>query len=127
MNEETKPKFEEWCLVEIMGHQRIVGKVTEAVLAGGAFLRVDVPPFNGSPAFTRFYSPGSLYCISPISEAVARQLMAANRNEPVSRFELPQIAEKVEERPAQSKYEEDYCMVCGEREENCACDPEDET
>ena len=97
MNEtpEEKPQsFNEWCLVELFGHQRIVGKVTESTIAGGAFLRVDVPAFNGQPGFTRFYGPGSIYSINPVSEAVARGLMERYRNEPVSRFELPQIAEK---------------------------------
>lgn len=97
MNQETKSdKFESWCLVELFGHQKIVGKVTEATLASGAFLRVDVPEFNGSPAFTRFYGPGAIYSINPITEEVARGLMAQYRHEPVSRWELPQIAEKVE-------------------------------
>lgn len=90
-----KKSFEEWCMVELFGHQKIVGMVTEATMAGGAFLRVDVPAFNGKPAFTRFYSPGSIYSISPISEEVARGLMDQYRNEPVCRFDLPQLAEKV--------------------------------
>lgn len=92
---EQSTAFDSWCLVELFGHQKIVGKVTEATLAGGAFLRCDVPEFNGSPAFTRFYSPGSIYSINPISEEVARGLMETYRNEPVSRFELPRLAEKV--------------------------------
>ncbi len=98
MSEKPKEQFSEWCLVELFGHQRIVGKVTEAVMAGGAFLRVDVPAFNGSAAFTRFYGPSAIYSISPVTEQIARDLMATHRNEPVSRFDLPQIAEKVSER-----------------------------
>ncbi len=94
---EKPEKFDEWCLVELFGHQRIVGKVTEAVMAGGAFLRVDVPAFNGSAAFTRFYGPSAVYSISPVTEDIARGLMAVHRSEPVSRFDLPQIAEKVNE------------------------------
>lgn len=82
--------------MELFGHQKIVGQVTEAALAGGAFLRVDVPGFNASPAFTRYFSPGAIYSINPITEAVARGLMDRYRNEPVSRYELPQLAEKVE-------------------------------
>ena len=89
--------FDEWALVELFGHQRIVGRVTESVLAGGSFLRVDVPSFNGAPAFTRFIGPSAIYSLNPITEEVARGLMANGRNEPVSRFELPQIAEKVED------------------------------
>ena len=123
---EQSTAFDSWALVEIMGHQRIVGKVTEATLAGGAFLRVDVPAFNGAKAFTRFYSPGSIYCISPLSEDVARGLLATNRNEPVSRFELPQLAEKVSEgSPITSGVGgapcDDYCPECRELEGNCCC------
>lgn len=87
--------FNEWALVELFGHQKIVGKVTEATMAGGAFLRVDVPALNGAASFTRFYGPGAIYSINPITEDVARGLMERYRNEPVSRFELPQIAQHV--------------------------------
>jgi hypothetical protein len=92
---ETKEKFNEWALVELFGHQKIVGHVTEATLAGGAFLRVDVPSFDGQPAFTRFFGSSAIYSLNPITEEVARGLMTRYRHEPVSRFELPQIADKV--------------------------------
>lgn len=99
MKKETTEKkegaFAEWCLVELFGHQKIVGKVSEATLAGGAFLRVDVPGFNGEAAFTRFYGPSAVYSISPVTEQIARGMMEQYRNEPVSRFEFPQLAEKV--------------------------------
>ena len=92
---EEKTAFNEWALVELFGHQKIVGKVSETSLAGGAFLRVDVPALGDSPAFTRFYGPGAIYSINPVTEDIARGLMTRYRNEPVSRYELPQIAEKV--------------------------------
>lgn len=94
-----KPQFNEWALVELFGHQKIVGKVSEASLAGGAFLRVDVPALGASPAFTRFFGPGAIYSINPVTEEVARGLMTVHRNEPVSRFDLPQIADKVAPEP----------------------------
>lgn len=87
--------FNEWALVELSGHQRIVGKVSEATLAGGAFLRVDVPALGAEKAFTRFYGASAIYSLSPVDETIARGLMERYRNEPVSRFELPQIADKV--------------------------------
>lgn len=92
---DTKTQFDEYCLVELFGHQKIVGRVTEATLAGGAFIRVDVPAFNGAKAFTRFYGPSAIYSLNPVTEEIARGLMASYRNEPVSRFDLPQIAENV--------------------------------
>lgn len=119
-----RASFDEWALVELFGHQRIVGRVTEAVLAGGAFLRVDVPGFNGAPAFTRFFGPSAIYSLNPITEEVARGLMANGRNEPVSRFELPQIAEKVEERGGAPC--DDYCPNCRELEEQCTCEEGEE-
>jgi hypothetical protein len=95
MSNETKNGFNEWALVELMGHQKIVGRVSEASLAGGAFLRIDVPAADENKAFTRFYGPGAIYSINPIDEALAMRMIREYRNEPVSRFELPQIAEKV--------------------------------
>ena len=92
---ETTNTFNEWAKVELMGHNVIVGKVSEVVLAGGAFLRVDVPAFNGLLKFTRFFSPNAIYGISPLSEEVARALLSHYRPDPVSRFEMPQLAEKV--------------------------------
>lgn len=111
MNEQnttTTEKFDSWALVELFGHQRIVGKVTEATLAGGAFLRVDVPEQGPQqPAFTRFYGPSAIYSLNPVTEEIARGLLIHYRNEPVSRFDLPQIADKVQEPVSDSNSEED--------------------
>jgi hypothetical protein len=119
-----KSSFNEWALVELFGHQKIVGKVSEATLAGGAFLRVDVPAFNGEAAFTRFYGPGAIYSINPVTEDIARGLMAHYRNAPVHRFELPQIAEKVNE-PEPPRAAENYCGDCGQEHLHCICDDQD--
>jgi len=98
MKEEAESKFDSWALVELFGHQKIVGRVTEATIAGGAFLRVDVPAFEENKAFTRFYGPGAIYSLNPVTEEIGMQLMRQYRKEPVSRWELPQIADKVESR-----------------------------
>lgn len=104
-------KFDEWALVEIMGRQRIAGKVTEATLAGGAFLRVDVPdPETGATLYTRYYAPGSIYCISPISREAALALCKHIDAEPVKRWELPQqLADKVADSESDSNlYASEY-------------------
>jgi len=92
--EDKQVKFEEWAKVELMGHQMAVGLVSEAVIAGGAFLRVDIPKTSRTPEHTRFYSPGAVYCISPISEGVARQLAESATSAPVQRYELPELEDK---------------------------------
>lgn len=96
-NVDSKSGFSEWAKVELMGRQVVVGLVQEATLAGGAFLRVDVPATGTEKAFTRFYRPEAIYCISPIAEDVARKLVEYYSPAPVQRYELPQIAEKVAE------------------------------
>jgi hypothetical protein len=89
---DEKKGFEEWALVELFGHQKIVGKVTEATLAGGAFIRVDVPKVDEQPGFTRFYGPGAIYSLNPVSQEIALQLVRRYQNVPVERYELPRLA-----------------------------------
>ena len=96
---EPAASFSEWCLVELFGHNRIIGKCTETTIAGGAFLRVDVPEVKSEKAFTRFYRPEAIYCISPISEAIALKLVEEYRAEPVSRFTLQALAEVNQNEP----------------------------
>ncbi len=88
----VQPKFDEWCLVELFGHQKIAGKVSEAALAGGAFLRVDVPKENGETDFTRYYSPNAVYSISPVSRQIAIAFVLAHQPEPVTRYDLVKLA-----------------------------------
>jgi len=91
---ETTEKFDCWCLVELFGHQKIAGKVTESTLAGGAFVRVDVPAVDGEKAFTRFFGPSAIYSINPTTEEIVMAAVSSNyRNAPVSRYELPKLAE----------------------------------
>jgi len=84
--------FDEWAKVELFGHQVIVGRVTQAEIAGGAFIRVDVPVTNGNPAFTRFFGPSAIYSITPVTEQIARDLLQVYRREPVTRYEMPQLS-----------------------------------
>lgn len=84
-------QFSEWCVLELMGHRRLAVKVTEATLAGGAFLRIDVyGEDEDAPAIaTQFYSPSSVYAITPASEAVCRRYTEARgAAEPVSQYDL---------------------------------------
>jgi len=82
-------KFEEWAVLELMGHRRLAGRVTDAVIGGGAFLRIDIPGKNGRQT-TQYYSPQSVYCITPTTEEIARAVAAQNEPAPVYRWELPQ-------------------------------------
>jgi hypothetical protein len=86
--ENEKKTFDEWALVELFGHARIVGRVTEATIGGGAFIRVDVPNGQGAIAFTRFFGPNAIYSISPITEQTAMGMAANIGAEPVHPYDV---------------------------------------
>lgn len=86
-----KTKFEHWCLVELFGHQRIAGKVTEQAVGGCAFVRVDVPPVNDQPGFTKLFGNGAIYGITPVAEEIAVAAAKAYRVVPVTAYDLPEL------------------------------------
>lgn len=73
MNEGTKTStgLDIWAILELMGHQRMAGKLTEVTVAGHGFLRIDVPATESVPAFTRLVSPASVCAMQRANLAVA--------------------------------------------------------
>jgi hypothetical protein len=65
-------KFEQWANCELMGHQRVVGRCSEELIAGHPMLRVDIP--DGEAFTTRYYGSSAIYCLTVISEDVARKI-----------------------------------------------------
>lgn len=92
MSEKTEA-FDGWAILELMGHRRLGGRVSEQVIAGAAFLRIDIPgPEPGAVASviaTQFYSAAAIYAITPTTEEVARAVASRNQPAPVQRWELP--------------------------------------
>jgi hypothetical protein len=86
----TTERFDLWAIVEMLGHRRVVGRVTEQVIAGAGFIRIDIPAEDGSIGHSQIIAPGSVYAITPLSEDAAR--IAAHRQviEPVTVWDLPQ-------------------------------------
>src|SRR3954451_15011382 len=84
--------IEGWAILELMGHRRLGGRLSEATIAGAAFVRIDVPHPNDSSqvAATQFYSPTAVYAITPTTEEIACAL-AIRAPQPVTRWELPAL------------------------------------
>lgn len=97
----SEDKFDAFAIVELMGHQRIAGRVTEASVGGCQFVRVDVPAVGENPAYTRLLGQGAIYAINIVEEAVARAAAATYRTVPVSTYEIPAL------RQAQLRYDEE--------------------
>lgn len=91
-------KFAGWAVLELMGHRRLAGYVQEVELAGQGMLRLDipdeVPATDGeqtgyAPIATQFYSPGSVYCLTPCTEDAARAVAARSYVRPPAMLGLP--------------------------------------
>ena len=120
----SEERFQQWCILELMGHRRLAGLVTETEVGGATFLKLDVPGENqpcpvctdtvktllvidgqehevcpqcgGSRTVphweaSQYYSPSAVYCITPTTEEIARQVASRNRPEPVHRWEFKAI------------------------------------
>lgn len=79
-HKENSPELHAWGLVELFGHQRIVGMVTVDPIDFAGMVRVDVPDLlkDGEvirPGFTRYFGKAALYSVTPISEASVRELL----------------------------------------------------
>lgn len=92
--------FDQFAIVEMLGHRRVAGRVREVQLAGAGFLRLDVPATDGHAAQTQYISPGSVYALHPVDEATAVAVAAHCRPEPVHRWELPAAAREVDDQGA---------------------------
>ena len=89
MGDATTETFEQWAIVEMMGHRRLAGLVREVQLAGHGFLRLDIPATVDDPGRSQYLSPGSVYALHPVTEETARTAAAQWRPAPVQRWELP--------------------------------------
>lgn len=81
--------FDEWCIVELFGHSKIAGHVTNGTIGGCSFIRVDVPNPDGEGVkFTRYLGQGSIYAINVTTrEEVLRiaQVLYPRPNVPITR------------------------------------------
>lgn len=84
----TDQAFAEWAILEVFGHNRWGGYVTETEIAGHGFIRIDIPGDNGTFTDTHLYNPKALYGIHPTTEETARAFARTCRPEPVHRWEL---------------------------------------
>lgn len=81
--------FDQWCVLDLFGHQRTAGHVTEATIGGCAFIRIDVPEQDGNYR-TEYYGNGAVYSMRPVAEELARAI-ALRAAAPVSAWDLQRL------------------------------------
>ena len=77
----------QWCIVELLGHVKLAGKLSEVEKFGVKLGRLDIP--QGDGFVTRLFGGSSVYCITPVTEAVARHVVKQITVAPVSPWDFP--------------------------------------
>jgi hypothetical protein len=82
----------QWAIVEIFGHQRFAGQISEYSLGGCSFVRVDVPDLGaGRPGFTKLFGNGAVYSITPCDEETARLTALHDSQQPMEIWSARQM------------------------------------
>jgi hypothetical protein len=88
MTDEIKP-IQTWAVVELMGHVKSAGLVSEENHFGTVMLRLDIPEVGDKPARTEFYGGSAIYRVTPCTEEVARLVLQQSFQAPIVAYQLP--------------------------------------
>jgi hypothetical protein len=79
-------QFSEWAILDLFGHQKIAGRVSEQQIGGSSFVRVDVPEVEGQPAYTKLFGPGAIYSITITDAITAKAAVAYWKSVPMDQW-----------------------------------------
>lgn len=96
-------KFEQWAIVELFGHQRIAGLITEQAIGGTSFVRVDVPGTDGKQGFTKLYGQGAIYGMTFVDEETGRAAVKQIAPKPIDEWSARRMLELPSEDSAQEE------------------------
>ncbi len=88
-------KFELFAIVELFGHNRMAGKVTEQSVGVATFIRIDVPETKTQPRFSRLVNPSAIYAINPVTEEVANQMAEMIQTQPIESWDIQTMQRKL--------------------------------
>lgn len=100
-------KLETWAIVELMGHIKVAGLVTEEERFGSKMGRIDIPMKDGGMT-TQYFGGASVYRMTPVTEEVARAVSVGNQPAPVRPWEMPSNPRALEVSGIQEDLDEDY-------------------
>lgn len=121
-----------WGIVELMGHVRLAGRVSEEERFGTKLGRIDIPKSEpctcanapnsiAAPvpcqlcnstgivqsSTTQYFGGASIYRVTPVSEEVARHVAATCKPAPVQPWEFPRPALAGPKEEAEPEYQDD--------------------
>jgi hypothetical protein len=103
-------KLELFAIVELFGHQKMAGKVTEQSIGPATFVRVDVPETDAAPSFTRLLNPQAIYAINPVTKEVMEHMAGNFSQKPIESWDIKRMNEKLLALGEQNKtkHQEDF-------------------
>ncbi|MBO0947549.1 hypothetical protein [Fibrella forsythiae] len=94
MNTPTQKPVELHAIIELFGHQKMAGKVSEYQL-GGNFIRIDVPETSTQGAYCRIVNPSAVYAINPVTEEVAKGMAEHLQTKPIEAWDISTMQRKL--------------------------------
>lgn len=107
--------IEAWAIVELFGHQRVAGRISDHQFGGETFVRVDIP--KGAGFYTRLFGKGAIYCINLTDEATSRAAAAAFVSKPAYAYELEHSVQRLQPPNGSGQDEDDDPVEAGEESE----------
>lgn len=87
-----------WAVVDLLGHVRLAGWLTEEERFGSKMGRLEMPMPDGA-TMTRWFGGGSVYSISAVTEDVVRAIARTNPP-PVTPYDVRALVQSVLPPPA---------------------------
>lgn len=81
-----------YAVVEMMGHRKVVGIISESPLGPGSLIRVDVLGSDGRVERTEHVGVGSIYCLTEVTEAVAKASAMHSAPKPSFAYDIEAIS-----------------------------------
>jgi hypothetical protein len=100
----------QYAIVELMGRKVIAGRVQQDVTLGPALMRVDVPATSAYPAYSAFYGTAAIYCVTVVSEDVARRAAESWKVNPVSVY-APELVTRQEHETAVDRLQQQIARM----------------
>lgn len=101
-------KTEVWAIVDLFGHTRVAGRISDHVIGGETFIRIDIPAIGDQAEFTELYGKGAIYSIKFVAEELARGVAQHLKRQPISMYDLPEeMRQRLRALPAPVHRDED--------------------
>lgn len=84
-----------WGVLELMGHVKLAGYITEEEKFATKLGRIDIPGPDNTIA-TQYFAGGAIYRLTPTTEEIARATATANQPRPVQLWEVPALQRAAE-------------------------------